>query len=176
MGQLDRLWLHRHVVEQPKLSGVVEGLGGGPGLGQDLHGLLEPPAGLIHGDVQLVELTPLKAPSYAEIHPAERWSINLDADYTRSEHNNYSLSIFGATFADQELDLTGKLPSVISHKPNTLSASWAQPANTILAGETDAQYFADPRAQYWRAAMDHSEDSVGQEYQFKAELNQKKIL
>ncbi|MHA0327834.1 TonB-dependent receptor [Sphingomonas melonis] len=106
----------------------------------------------------------------AEIHPAERWSINLDADYTRSEHNNYSLSIFGATFADQELDLTGKLPSVISHKPNTLSASWAQPANTILAGETDAQYFADPRAQYWRAAMDHSEDSVGQEYQFKADV------
>jgi len=70
MGQLDRLWLHRHVVEQPELPGVVEGLGGGPGLVQDLHGLFESPAGLIHGDVQLVELTPLKAPSHAEIHPA----------------------------------------------------------------------------------------------------------
>jgi len=107
----------------------------------------------------------------AEIHPTDRLSVNLDADYTRSERTNRSLSIFGATYADQELDLTGNLPSVISHKPSTLSASWAQPTNTVLAGETDAQYFADKRTQFWRAAMDHAEDSVGQEYQFKADVS-----
>lgn len=105
----------------------------------------------------------------AEIHPTERLSVALDADYTRSEHDTFSLNIFGETFADQELDLSGSVPNVVSHKPSTLSAAWATPANAVLAGQTDSQYFADPSTTFWRAAMDHAEHSVGKEFQFKGD-------
>jgi len=101
--------------------------------------------------------------------PADHLFVNLDADYTRSHHTQLDVSTFGSTFADEYLDLTGKVPVVIPHKPLTLSATWAAP-NPELAADTDAQYFADPNVQFWRAAMDHIEDSVGTEYAFKADF------
>ena len=50
-----------------------------------------------------------------------------------SEHNVDDVSVFGSTFADQELDLTGNLPVVVSHKPNTLSATWAAANPALVA-------------------------------------------
>ena len=97
--------------------------------------------------------------------PNDRWTIGLDADITDSRHTNRDVSVFGSTFADQELDLSGNLPKVIPHKPLTLAANWATP-NPRIVGETDAQYFADQNVQFWRAAMDHLEDSTGTEYAF----------
>jgi TonB-dependent receptor len=99
----------------------------------------------------------------------ERLDLELDGHYTQSEHNVDDVSVFGSTFADQELDLTGNLPNVISHKPNTLSATWAA-ANPTLVQETDDQYFRDQRVQFWRAAMDHFEESQGEEYALRADL------
>ena len=95
--------------------------------------------------------------------------LELDGNYTQSEHNVDDVSVFGSTFADQELDLTGDLPVVISHKPNTLSATWAG-ANPALVAESDDQYFRDQRVQFWRAAMDHFEESQGEEYALRADL------
>lgn len=106
----------------------------------------------------------------ALLHPTERLHIALDADYTESRRNVSQLNIFGETFADQELDLTGNLPTVISHKPATLAAEWAGPANPALVGATDQQYFSNPNVQFWRAAMDHFEESRGNEFQFKADV------
>lgn len=102
----------------------------------------------------------------AKIQPTDRLSIELDADYTRSVHTNFDVGIYSSVFADQELDLTGKIPTVATHKPNTLQAAWAGTTNTALAAENDAQYFADPRTSFWRAAIDHFEDSRGNEFQF----------
>ena len=59
-----------HVVEPPELSLVVEWLILGPGFGDDLHGLFESPAGLVHGNVQFVVLAPLEAPANTKIQPA----------------------------------------------------------------------------------------------------------
>ena len=102
----------------------------------------------------------------AQIQPTSRLSINLDADYTTSHHTESDVGIYTSNFVDQELNLTGNLPSVITHKPNSLQAGWATPINTVLNGESDAQYFADPNTSFWRAAIDHFEDSVGNEFQF----------
>ena len=99
----------------------------------------------------------------------DRIDLELDADYTESEHDVIDMSTFGSTFADQELDLTGELPVLISHKPNTLSATWAAP-NPALAAAGDAEYFRDQRVQFWRAAMDHFEESDGDEMAFRADL------
>jgi TonB-dependent receptor len=101
---------------------------------------------------------------------AERWHLNVDADYTKSEHNAKDVSVFGSTFADEELDLTGNLPTIIAHKPSTLRATWAAP-NPTLVSETDDQYFHDQHVQFWRAAMDHFEHSTGREYALKGDLS-----
>jgi TonB-dependent receptor len=95
--------------------------------------------------------------------------LELDGNYTQSEHDVDDVSVFGSTFADQELDLRGDLPVLVSHKPNTLSATWAA-ANPALVAATDDQYFRDQRVQFWRAAMDHFEESQGEEYALRADL------
>jgi TonB-dependent receptor len=99
----------------------------------------------------------------------DHWSVNLDADYTYAKHDNLDVSVFGSTFADQEIDVTGNVPVVVPHKPLTLAASWATP-NPAMVAATDEQYFQNRSFSYWRAAMDHVEHSVGSEYQIKGDF------
>jgi TonB-dependent receptor len=101
--------------------------------------------------------------------PSERWAINLDAQYVKAKHNNLDFRVFGSNFADQELDLTGELPVLIPHKPLTLSATWAAP-NPQMAAATDAQWFTNPTWTFWRSAMDHIEQSRGEEKAFKGDV------
>ena len=101
--------------------------------------------------------------------PNDRWAINLDGDYTRAQHNNLDFRVFGSTFADESIDMSGNLPTIIPHKPLTLAYSWLSPDPT-LAGENDAQYFADRNNEFWRAAMDHIEHSTGREWAGKADI------
>jgi TonB-dependent receptor len=100
--------------------------------------------------------------------PTAHWDFNADAQYVRAKHDNFSMGIHGSLFADQELDLTGKYPVIVPHKPLTLSYTWAQPS-TALASQTDAQYFSDPSHTFWRSAMDHIEHSKGHEWAFKGD-------
>lgn len=98
-------------------------------------------------------------------------TIELDGQYTRSKHDVDDVSVFGSTFADQELDLTGKYPVIIPHKPNVTkyAQTWAG-GNPALAGLSEANYFASNDVQFWRAAMDHFERSEGDEFAFKGDL------
>lgn len=107
-----------------------------------------------------------------KFNPSPRWAINLDADYTKAKHTNLDVSVYGSTFADEELDLTGNLPVVIPHKPNTLGYgfTWAGAPNPALVSETDQEYFTNPAAQFWRAAMDHADQSDGHEWAFKGDV------
>lgn len=102
----------------------------------------------------------------------EKLSMNLDVDYTYARRENLDVSVFGSTFADQELDLTGNTPVVIPHKPLTLAANWATP-NPAMVAASDEQYFQNRDFQFWRAAMDHLEDSRGSEYQIKGDFTYK---
>ena len=58
---------------------------------------------------------------------------------------------------------------VIPHKPQTLSATWAAPNPDDRQRDRRA-VFRRPHVQFWRAAMDHFEDSTGHEYALKADL------
>ncbi|WP_240310863.1 TonB-dependent receptor [Altererythrobacter sp. ZODW24] len=107
----------------------------------------------------------------------DRLTIELDAQYATSRKQNLDVSVFGSVFADQELDLTGDLPVITPHRPNYLGYSWAGPdreaanaSRTELNAGTEADYFSDPRFQFWRAAMDHIEDSEGEQFAFKADV------
>ena len=100
---------------------------------------------------------------------SDRMTLTLDAQYAKSHKTNLDFSVFGSSFADQELDISGDLPIVIPHKPQFLGYVWSTPG-AALAGATEEQYFTDPRFQFWRAAMDHIEDSEGQQFAFKGDL------
>jgi len=101
--------------------------------------------------------------------PDDHWQFNFDAQHVRAQHDNLDVSVFGSTFADQELDITGNLPVITPHKPLTLSATWAAP-NPDMAAQNDEQYFTDRRWSFWRAAMDHIEHSVGEEWAARADI------
>ncbi|RPF72676.1 TonB-dependent receptor [Aurantiacibacter spongiae] len=100
---------------------------------------------------------------------SDRLRVELDAQYATSRRQNLDFSIFGSNFADSELDISGDLPVVRPHKPQFLGYDWSQPS-PALANATDFGYFTDPRFQFWRAAMDHSEDSEGDQYAFAGDL------
>ena len=107
----------------------------------------------------------------------DRFKIELDAQYATSKKENLDFSVFGSTFADQELDITGDLPIAIPHKPQFLAYTWAggtpeerNASRPILNGVSEAEYFSDPRFQFWRAAMDHAEDSEGDQFAFSADM------
>jgi TonB-dependent receptor len=98
--------------------------------------------------------------------------LDLDAQYATSRKRNLDVSLFGSLFADQELDLRGDYPAVTPHRPNFLSYAWGGNQTTGgLPASTDATYFQDPRFTFWRAAMDHIEDSEGSQYAFKGDLS-----
>jgi TonB-dependent receptor len=101
--------------------------------------------------------------------PTPHWDINLDGQYVKAKHDNFSMGVHGSLFADQELDLTGQYPVITPHKPLTLTYTWAQPTNTALINQNDEQYFADPTHTFWRSAMDHIEHSEGHEWAFKGD-------
>ncbi len=99
----------------------------------------------------------------------ERLTLELDGQYAKSRKQNLDVSVFGSIFADQEMDISGAYPVVIAHKPQFLGYSWSGPSPE-LGGATEAEYFTDPRFQFWRAAMDHIEDSKGEQYAIKGDL------
>lgn len=99
----------------------------------------------------------------------DRLTVELDAQYATSRKENLDFSVFGSSFADQELDISGDLPVITPHKPQFLGYTWSTPG-ADLANATEEQYFNDPRFQFWRAAMDHIEDSTGTQYAFQADF------
>ncbi|HEY6816186.1 MAG TPA: TonB-dependent receptor, partial [Croceibacterium sp.] len=103
---------------------------------------------------------------------ADNLRVSVDGQYAQSEKKNLDMSVFGSLFADQELDITGDAPAVVVHKPQYLSYTWsgARPADDPLGSATEEQYFTDPRFQFWRAAMDHTEESDGEQWALAGDL------
>jgi len=99
----------------------------------------------------------------------DRLRLDIDGQYAESRKRSTDFGIWGSMFTDQELDLTGNLPVIIPHKPNVLGYTWSTPGED-LQNATDQSYFTDGRFQFWRAAMDHIEDSSGSQYALKGDL------
>ncbi|MGC6399924.1 TonB-dependent receptor [Sphingomonas sp. FW199] len=117
--------------------------------------------------------------------PNDRWSFQADAQFVQARRDQIDFSLFGGGFADQELDISGKIPVVVNHKPLWLSADWAGATspngspcptpgtcspNARINGQNDQQYFTDPGNYFFRAAMDHFEQSQGEEAAFRGDI------
>ena len=103
----------------------------------------------------------------------DRLKLELDGQYAHSKRDVDDISVFGSTFADQQLDLTGDLPVVVPRAPNVISyaQTWAG-GNADLAtlAQDDNAYFRSTDVQFWRAAMDHFERSEGDQFSFRGDL------
>ncbi|WP_417231944.1 TonB-dependent receptor [Brevundimonas sp.] len=82
----------------------------------------------------------------------DRLRFNFDAQYVESTVENTDFQIANSFFAVDDINLTGELPTLTLRPPN--------PTGT---GEINA-FLGDPANYYWRNAMDHKEDSEGDEY------------
>ncbi|HEX9805453.1 MAG TPA: TonB-dependent receptor, partial [Alteraurantiacibacter sp.] len=99
--------------------------------------------------------------------PDDNWKFNFDAQYTEASTDNLDVSVFGSTFADQMLDLRGNIPVLVATKPQNTRATWATP--TEMDNLSDQEYFSSNRYTFWRAAMDHIEQSDGAEWAFRGD-------
>ena len=101
----------------------------------------------------------------------DQLTLDVDVQYATSKKENLDFSVFGSNFADTELDISGDYPVAIPHKPQFIGYTWGgADAKPELAAADDATYFGDPRFQFWRAAMDHQEESTGDQFALAGDL------
>lgn len=112
--------------------------------------------------------------------PTDKWSFNVDFQHVDSTVENVDFGIWGSTFQDVSLDLRRDIPQVRFLGANTTgfpgspaldcSGGFGQSSGcpAYLTPGNEASY-ADPRYSFWRAAMDHLEDSEGTEKAFRAD-------
>ena len=89
--------------------------------------------------------------------PNEKWTIELDAQYVKAATEVTDLNVFGALAADAYVNLDRNVPDIRFTTPASSS-------------QTDSEYFSDPANYFYRAAMDHLEDSDGNEKAFKVDV------
>lgn len=93
-----------------------------------------------------------------ELRPTDRLKFTFDAQYIEATTENLDFSVFGSTFANVFIDVgAGSVPDVRFSAPT--------PDGSDIAG-----YFNDPTHSFYRAAMDHQEDSEGDEFSFRGDV------
>jgi TonB-dependent receptor len=114
----------------------------------------------------------------------ENWGSNFDAQYVKSTVTNLDMSMWTANFQNVSIDLRGSVPEVQFISP--LQTETGATLTTCPAGQpvdfssgctpymnSTAPNTYDPFNNYWRAAMDHGEDSEGDEMAFKMDFDRK---
>ena len=112
--------------------------------------------------------------------PTERFSFNFDYHHIDSTVENVDNTVWGTTFQDLALDLNQDVPDVVYLAPNETGdgtatnppydCSGGPGANCPTYFDAPNDSFADPYNSFWRAAMDHMEDSEGTEDAFRADM------
>jgi TonB-dependent receptor len=114
---------------------------------------------------------------------SENFGVAFDAQYVKSTVTNLDLSLWTANFQNVAIDLRGDVPTVQFISP--LQSETGATLGTCPAGPVDfssgcTPYMNannpntyDPYNNYWRAAMDHGEDSEGDEKAVKIDFDWK---
>ncbi|HVJ03448.1 MAG TPA: TonB-dependent receptor [Sphingomonas sp.] len=108
---------------------------------------------------------------------SERFGLSIDYDHVESRGEVLDNGIWSSSFQDVYIDLNGKnLPVVEFQPPQSCVTPTAQGACTGVPGSSSNyptyytgahQSFIDPFNTFWRAAMDHAEESEGNSDAFR---------
>lgn len=105
--------------------------------------------------------------------PTERLSLNFDYQHVESTTDNVDFGIWGSSFQDIRIDLRPDIPEIEFLPPNTVPGFGGEAGGADIdcsnpvGSQTCPRYFAngtgfgDPVNSFWRAAMDHTEQSEG---------------
>lgn len=88
--------------------------------------------------------------------PNDTWAHEFDIQRINATTDDKDFTIFLGTHANQYLDLSGEAPNI----------EFLEPWNGQAGGngrESNPAFFQDKSSYYWRSAMDHLEDSDGDE-------------
>jgi TonB-dependent receptor len=116
----------------------------------------------------------------------DNWGFTFDLQHVESTVTNLDMSMWTANFQNVDIDLRGSLPVVRFISPlqneagQTLGPCTVDPNNgqlqdwgsgcTSYMGAANPNLY-DPYNNYWRAAMDHAEDSEGDENALKFDID-----
>ncbi len=89
--------------------------------------------------------------------PTDRLRLNFDAQYIESTVENTDFQLANSFYAVDVLDLSGDLPTLSLLPPNATGSG------------NISDHLADPANYFWRNAMDHKEDSEGDEYALRGD-------
>lgn len=108
--------------------------------------------------------------------PNEDWSFNFDLQKIESTVENLDMGLWASTFQNVNLDLRGDLPRIQFLGPSQNGT--VQQCATIADGcpsyfNAPHDSFSDPYNSFWRAAMDHIEDSEGDEFASRFDIDRK---
>ncbi|HEY5807898.1 MAG TPA: TonB-dependent receptor, partial [Povalibacter sp.] len=105
--------------------------------------------------------------------PNEDWAVNFDAQHIESTVEVLSMTMWGATFQNVDVDLRHGIPRVTFSGPsNDGSVDNCTPSTGGCPSYFNGTHnsFADPYNSFWRSAMDHAEDSEGEEDAYKIDV------
>lgn len=107
--------------------------------------------------------------------PTENLRITFDWQRVDSTVQNLDVGIWGSTFQNLDLHLNGDDPPDFTFLPpsegGTVVDCTAAPSNTCPTYfNPPHDNFSDPYNSFWRSAMDHAEDSEGEEEAFRIDV------
>lgn len=94
--------------------------------------------------------------------PNEDWAFNFDVQHIDSTVENLDMTIWASTYQNAFIDLRGSVPRAAFLPPT-------DPAGNPMANAD----ISDPANSFWRAAMDHIEDSEGNENAVRFDIDRK---
>jgi TonB-dependent receptor len=102
---------------------------------------------------------------------ANNWALNLEYQRVESTVENTDVGIWGATFQDAMIDLRGSsVPRVEFTEPQIACTDAPSNECPTYLREPGTDSYLDPYNSFYRAAMDHIEDSEGTSDAFKVDL------
>lgn len=101
--------------------------------------------------------------------PNDSWKFNFDAQYVDATTKNSDITAHGATYLDVFLDVTDTSSPIVEYLVSTVEGN-RQPNASRNADGTANREVDDPSEVYFRAAMDHFEDSEADEFSFRGDV------
>jgi TonB-dependent receptor len=107
---------------------------------------------------------------------SDNWGLNFDYQHVESTVTDTDFGIWASTYQNAAIDLRGEIPRINFLPPSqtgTVNACNPPSQNCPSYFNGAHQSFSDPFNSFWRSAMDHFEDSEGDEDAFKVDIDRK---